>query len=195
VLRSSVLDEADHEEAKHDESRIGRVTEIKDDDTCHSVAKVEDEHMKGNDDAVAHSTNANDNNMGSVGCGRIRSELYFDDHQSNIGTRRRIESFVRGQQRTCARSPGWVHEAGHTTTDETAHRGLATQHVVGEDLNVREDAWLNLRRAGPTRHGKSSRTQRAGRCGLGDIKNKDMSRGRQEGRAARITKNIATAKN
>jgi hypothetical protein len=106
VLRSSVLDEADHEEAKHDESRIGRVTEIKDDDTRHSEAKVEDEHMKGNDDAVAHSTNANDNNMGSLGCGRIRSELYFDDHQSKIRTRRRIESFVRGQQRTCTRSPG-----------------------------------------------------------------------------------------
>lgn len=113
-MRSSVLDEADHEEAKHDESCIGRVTEIKDDDTRHSEAKVEDEHMKGNDDVVAHSTNVNDNDMGSLGCGRIRSELYFDDHQSDIETRRRTESFVRGQQRTCARSPGWGHGAGHT---------------------------------------------------------------------------------
>jgi hypothetical protein len=50
-------------------------------------AEIEDEHMKGNDDVVAHSTKANDNDMGSAGCGRTRSELHFDDHQIDIGTR------------------------------------------------------------------------------------------------------------
>jgi hypothetical protein len=75
-----VSDGADHEEAKHDESRIGRVTEIKDDDTCHDKAEMEDQHMKENDDVVAHSTKANDNDIDSLGCGQIRSELYFDDH-------------------------------------------------------------------------------------------------------------------
>jgi hypothetical protein len=38
VLRSSAPhnpDEADHEEVKHGEARIGRATEIKDDDTRH----------------------------------------------------------------------------------------------------------------------------------------------------------------
>jgi hypothetical protein len=44
--------------------------------------------MKGNDDVVAHRTKANDNDMGSAGCGRIHSELHFDDHQIDIGTRR-----------------------------------------------------------------------------------------------------------
>jgi hypothetical protein len=88
VLRSSIPDGADHEEAKHDESRIGRVTEIKD-DTRHGEVEMEDEHMKGNDDAVTRSTKANDNDMGSLGCGLIRLELYLDDHQSDIGTRRR----------------------------------------------------------------------------------------------------------
>jgi hypothetical protein len=80
VLRSSVPDGVDHEEAKHDESHIGRVTEIKDNDMRHGEVEMEDEHMKGNDDAIAHSTKANDNDMGSLGCGRIRLELYFDDH-------------------------------------------------------------------------------------------------------------------
>ena len=112
----------------------------------------------------------------------------YRDSTANRELRARPTENLRAQPRVGTRS--WAH-----TTDETAHRGLTTQHVVGEDLNVQEDAWLNLRRAGPTRHGKSSRTHRAGRCGLGDIKNKDMSRGRQEGRAARLTKNIATAKN
>jgi hypothetical protein len=51
-------------------------------------AEIEDEHMKGNDNVVAHSMKANDNDMGSAGCGRIRSELHFDDHQIDIGTRR-----------------------------------------------------------------------------------------------------------
>jgi hypothetical protein len=50
-------------------------------------AEIEDDHMKGNDDVVAHSTKANDNDMGSVGCGRLYSELHFDDHQIDIGTR------------------------------------------------------------------------------------------------------------
>jgi hypothetical protein len=43
-------------------------------------ADIEDEHMKGNDDAVAHSMKANDNDIGSAGCGRIHSELHFDGH-------------------------------------------------------------------------------------------------------------------
>jgi hypothetical protein len=94
VLRSSVPDGADHEEAKHDETRIERVTEIKEDDTRHGKAEMEDEHMKGNDDVVAHSTKANDNDMGSFGCGRIRLELHFDDHQNDIGTRRRTTSWA-----------------------------------------------------------------------------------------------------
>ena len=47
-------------------------------------AEIEDEHMKGNDDAVAHSTKANDNDMGSAGCGRIRTERHFDDQQIDI---------------------------------------------------------------------------------------------------------------
>ena len=94
MLRSSVPDGVDHEEAKHDESHIGRVTEIKDNDMRHGEVEMEDEHMKGNDDAIAHSTKANDNDMGSAGCGRIRSELHFDDHQSDIKTRRRTTSWA-----------------------------------------------------------------------------------------------------
>ena len=43
-------------------------------------AEIEDEHMKGNDDVVAHNTKVNDNDMGSAGCGRIHLELHFDDH-------------------------------------------------------------------------------------------------------------------
>ena len=41
MLRSSAPhnpDEADHEEVKHGEARIGRATEIKDDDTRHDEA-------------------------------------------------------------------------------------------------------------------------------------------------------------
>ena len=50
-------------------------------------AEIEDEHMKGNDDAVAHSVKANDNDMDSVGRDQIRSELQIDGHQIDIGTR------------------------------------------------------------------------------------------------------------
>jgi hypothetical protein len=42
---------------------IRRATQIKDDDTLHGKAEMKDEHMKGNDDAVAHSAKANDNDM------------------------------------------------------------------------------------------------------------------------------------
>ena len=61
-------------------------------------AEIEDEHMKGNDDAVAHSKKVNDNHMGSVGCGRIRSELHFDDHHIDIGTRRQRNTTTRWSQ-------------------------------------------------------------------------------------------------
>jgi hypothetical protein len=51
-------------------------------------AEIEDEHIKGNDDVVAHSVKANDNDMDSAGCGQICLELRFDGHQIDIRTRR-----------------------------------------------------------------------------------------------------------
>jgi hypothetical protein len=60
---------------------------------------MKDEHMKGNDDAVAHSAKVNDNDMDSAGHGRIRSELQNDGNQIDIGTRRHCNTTTR-QRRT-----------------------------------------------------------------------------------------------
>jgi hypothetical protein len=49
-------------------------------------AEIEDQHMKGNDDAVAHIEKANDNDTDSAGRDRIRLELQIDGHQIDIGT-------------------------------------------------------------------------------------------------------------
>jgi hypothetical protein len=58
-------------------------------------AEIEDEHMKGNDDAVAHSVKANDNDMDSVGRDQISSELQIDDQQIDIGTQRQHNTTTR----------------------------------------------------------------------------------------------------
>jgi hypothetical protein len=59
-------------------------------------AEIEDEHMKGNDDVVAHSTKVNDNDTYSTGRGRIRSELQIDGHQ--VTTPRRMHKAKRLRQ-------------------------------------------------------------------------------------------------
>jgi hypothetical protein len=51
--------------------------------------------MKGNDDAVAHSVKANDNDMDSVGRDQISSELQIDDQQIDIGTQRQHNTTTR----------------------------------------------------------------------------------------------------
>jgi hypothetical protein len=59
----------------------------------HGEEEMEDEHMKGNNDVVAHSAKANDNDTDSVGHGRIHSELQIDGHQ--VTTPRRMHKAKR----------------------------------------------------------------------------------------------------
>jgi hypothetical protein len=102
-------------------------------------AEIEDEHMKGNDDVVAQSTKANNNDMGSAGCGRIRIELHFDDQQIDIKTRRQRNT-TTGRRQTGYDGLGRVRrlttgnfamgsEARRRTTRQRAGR----EHGLGKD--------------------------------------------------------------
>jgi hypothetical protein len=106
-------------------------------------AEIEDEHMKGNDDAVAHSTKANDNDMGSAGCGRIRSELHFGDHQIDIETRRQRNT-TTGWGQTGYDGLGRVRRltAGNFMMGSEARRRTREIARTGEGLG-KQQAWAS----------------------------------------------------
>jgi hypothetical protein len=92
--------------------------------------------MKGNDDAVAHSAKANDNDMDSARRGRIRAELQIDGYQIDIGTRRQRNTTTK-QRRTGNDGLGRVLRltARNSVMDSEARRST-TRRQVGRELKL-----------------------------------------------------------
>jgi hypothetical protein len=103
-------------------------------------AEIEDEHIKGNDEAVTHSAKANDNDTDSAGWDRIRSELQIDSHQIDIGTRWQHTTTTRWR-RTGNDSLGWVRRliAGNSAMGSKARR-RTTRRQAGRERGLEKDS-------------------------------------------------------